>query len=153
MNMRTPKCLLLLPLLVLCACGVGPDAKVNAPQQSAGKPSRHVPSEAAQDTLRNGHERVLRPDGSLMMEGDKLDGGRNGVWTSYNGRGAVQSRNDYVKGVLQGQSIVFRSNGSLYYTGQHRNGKQVGEWKFYDEKGNLAKTVEYDTTGNVMPGR
>jgi antitoxin component YwqK of YwqJK toxin-antitoxin module len=82
--------------------------------------------------------------------GEFLDLKRNGVWTSYTEQGGVQSRNDYVDGVLQVQSIVFRPNGAVYYQGEHRNGKQVGAWKFYDEQGNLAKTVEYDTLGNIV---
>ncbi len=142
----------LIILCALCACG-GPTSPASAPHvdgDTLKKTAPAVPPAAQQDTLSNGHEKIRRPDGHLLMAGDKLDGQRNGIWTSYNDQGRVQSRNEYDHGVLQGQSVVFRDNGALYYTGEHRNGKQVGEWKFYDEQGNLTKTVEYDTLGNMV---
>jgi hypothetical protein len=149
---RTMKSLFILSLFALAACTT-PSSPAQSQQPAADslkKAMAHVLTPEEQDTLQNGHAQIHRPSGGLLMEGDKLNGKRNGVWTSYTEQGGVQSRNDYVDGVLQGQSIVFRPNGAVYYQGEHRIGKQVGAWKFYDEQGTLAKTVEYDTLGNIV---
>ena len=149
------KSLFLVSLFTFAACTTPavPARSQQTAADSVKKALPHVLTPEQQDTLQNGHAQIHRPNGSLLMEGDKLNGTRNGVWTSYTEQGRVQSRNDYVDGVLQGQSIVFRPNGAVYYQGEHRDGKQVGPWKFYDEQGNLTKTVVYDTLGNVVQQR
>lgn len=92
--------------------------------------------------MRNGFEQV-RKNGRVFMEGEKVNGKRHGVWTSYTNDGRVRSRNTYNNGLLHGETVVFRESGVLYYTGAYANDKQVGQWKFYGPDGELQKTVEY----------
>ncbi len=144
------KCSILLPVLLLLACGGNNVPGEVSPSADTVKAApRHEPP---LDTvvIENGHAKMLSPDGRLLMEGDMKDGKRNGVWTSYTAEGRVKSRNEYRQGMLEGVATVFRENGALYYTGQHRHGNQVGEWRFYDAKGELERTVDYDTSGAVI---
>ena len=108
---------------------------------------------AIADSLRDGYHVYKDGAGRALMEGQMLDGRRQGVWTSYLPNGRVQSRNVFENGVLNGVTTVFHENGVLYYSGNQRKGKPFGEWKFYDNQGILAKTVVYDTAGALINDR
>ena len=138
---------IIIPVLALLSCG-GNVGEAPAKQKEATSLPAMAPTQ--QEAIINGPDKVYDTDGRLQMEGDRKNGQRQGVWTSYFPNGRVQSRNEYREGKLQGLSTVFRESGNLYYTGQHKNDKQVGEWRFYDEAGNLESTVIYDTTGAVI---
>lgn len=84
------------------------------------------------------------PNGNVKIEGNKKDGIRHGLWTSYNEAGKVKSRGEYINGMQQGPSVVYHNNGAVYYSGSYMDGQQVGEWRFYDETGELSKTVDFD---------
>ncbi|MCB0757817.1 MAG: hypothetical protein KDC01_05115 [Flavobacteriales bacterium] len=142
--MRARNYWILLSASVLLSCGGG------APAPSGPPPSLPAMAPREHTEVVNGPERILAPDGSVQMEGNKKNGLRHGVWTSYFPDGRVRSRNEYREGKLEGLSTVFRENGALLYSGQHRNDKQVGEWRFHDEQGNLERTVVYDTAGAVI---
>lgn len=129
-------------LLALLACGPKGQGEGTETGETTGMP--------AQPAVTDGPSKVYDAEGRLELEGTMRRGERHGVWTSYFPDGRVRSRNEYREGRLEGITTAFRPNGSLYYTGQHLNGKEVGTWRFYDELGNLARTVEYDTTGTVV---
>lgn len=145
--------LALLPLLALLACG-GPDraapASTDGPSTSQGGASR-APEPSA--TLPEGHNVVRAADGRPVMEGEIVQGQRDGQWTSYTEQGRVKSRNQYVHGVLEGPTIVFYDNGQVRYTGQHHRDKPVGEWRFYDEQGALMEVTGYDSSGVAVKAR
>ncbi len=141
-----PKHWILIPVLILFSCGGSSEKAPGADKEPTALPQM-VP---AQEAIQNGPDKVYDGEGRLEMEGDRKNGLRHGIWTSYFPNGRVRSRNDYREGQLQGLSTVFRENGSMYYTGQHKNDKQVGEWRFYNEQGTLENTVVYDTTGAVI---
>jgi len=134
----------LLPLaLLLWACN-GPSGAPPAPPP----PVDSVRAQAAPpDTLRNGHQRVRDSGGRLLMEGDLVDGRRNGLWTAYHPNGTVQSRTEYRLGVPHGLTTTFRPNGALLYKGRNADGHPVGTWAFHDDIGTLVRTVEYDSAG------
>lgn len=127
--------------LLLGACGGEPPSSPVAPVAPPAKDTIVVPPPDT-TTVQNGFEQV-RKNGRVLMEGEKVNGKRHGVWTSYTSDGRVRSRNTYNNGLLHGETVVFRESGVLYYTGGYANDKQVGEWKFYGPDGNLEKTVKY----------
>ena len=142
----------LIAAVAAVACGTGtpeagPDPRPVRTDTAAFRPDTAM--------IRNGHARVVGPDGHLQMEGDMLDGLRTGLWTSYTREGRVKSRSEYLRGLPEGISTVFHDNGAIYYTGNQRGGKQVGEWRFYDEQGNLVRTAVYDSSGVLIndPGK
>lgn len=127
--------------LLLMACGSGQPSTPAAPAAPPAQDTIVVPP-ADTTALQNGFEQV-RKNGRVLMEGEKVNGKRHGVWTSYTSDGRVRSRNTYNNGLLHGETVVFRESGVLYYTGGYANDKQIGEWKFYGPDGNLEKTVQY----------
>lgn len=144
------RALALLPLLALLACG-GPDRTAPAPTE--GTPTGRSGASRAPEPnapLPEGHNVVRAADGRPVMEGEIVQGQRDGQWTSYTEEGRVKSRNQYVHGVLEGPTIVFHDNGQVRYTGQHHRDKPVGEWRFYTEQGALTEVTVYDSTGAVI---
>jgi hypothetical protein len=96
-----------------------------------------------------GHQVVHTSDGG-RMEGMRLEGQRDGLWTSYFPNGTIRSRRTYVNGVEQGPAEVFHPNGMTFYRGTFVDGNRVGLWEFFDEQGTLVKTVEYDSQGEMV---
>lgn len=130
-------------LLLMCSCGEAP-----APPA----PAKADPT-AAPDTMRDGQHVFRDAQGRKRTEGGFVGGRRHGLWNTYNSLGRLQSRNEYVDGLLEGPTITFRENGAVLYQGQHRHGLKVGEWRFYDEAGEVARTVEFDEQGREMGPR
>lgn len=124
---------IVLAAMLLAACGG------RVPDAGPAK----TPPKTDTAKVENGHVRYQAPNGQVTMEGNLLNGKREGEWTGYSESGRVKSRNTYRAGVLEGLSTVFHDNGKVYYTGWQAAGKQVGLWRFYDEQGNLLKTVDY----------
>ena len=147
--------LFLAALVVLAGCGDATTNERPAAPDTTGTAARvnNIRQAAIADSLRDGYHVYKDGAGRPVMEGQMLDGRRQGVWTSYLPSGRVQSRNVFENGVLDGITTVFHENGVLYYSGNQRKGKPFGEWKFYDNKGLLAKTVVYDTTGALINDR
>ncbi|MEO7082004.1 MAG: hypothetical protein ABIY71_10775 [Flavobacteriales bacterium] len=138
---------ILIPVLGLFSCGGNTGAVPTKEKEATSLPGM---APAQTELVINGPDKVYDTQGRLEMEGDRKNGLRQGVWTSYFPNGRVKSKNEYREGKLQGLSTVFRENGSIYYTGQHKDDKQVGEWRFYDEQGTLERTVTYDIAGVVI---
>lgn len=136
-------------ILLLAACGGGAagGGQASPPDDTAQGPS------APAQTVTDGPDKVFDAEGRLEMEGDMKNGKRHGVWTSYFPDGHVRSRNEYRNGELEGITTAFRANGAPYYTGQHHRDREAGLWRFFDDKGDLARIVEYDSTGTVINDR
>ncbi len=107
-------------------------------------------SKAIADSLSDGHHSYRDAQGRVYMEGNYLNGEREGVWISYGDNGRVKSRNQYRAGKLEGLTTVFQDNGALKYSGENHKGHPVGEWRFFDATGGLAKTVVFDSTGRQL---
>ena len=150
-----PTALFMAALVVLAGCGDATTNERPAALDTTGTAAKmdSIRQAAIADSLRDGYHVYMDGAGRSLMEGQMLDGRRQGVWTSYLPNGRVQSRNVFENGVLNGITTVFHENGVLYYSGNQRKGKPFGEWKFYDTQGTLAKTAVYDTTGALINDR
>lgn len=95
------------------------------------------------------HRIVHLPD-SGRMEGDEINGKREGPWASYFKSGGVWSRSTFVNGVEEGPTEVFHENGMTYYTGYYLHGTPFAEWTFFDLHGKELKRVMYDSMGVVV---
>jgi antitoxin component YwqK of YwqJK toxin-antitoxin module len=131
--------------LFLTACGGKPavTAKAKATDSTATAPHK----DTAQ--VRDGHVQYRTANGHVTMEGNLVNGQREGEWTSYTADGRVKSRSNYKAGKPEGLSTVFHPNGEVYYTGWQHDGKQTGLWRFYDEHGKLVRTVNYGDGGQL----
>lgn len=120
-------------------------------QQEATRTEAPIVEQAA-DTAQapmNGFQVVHTQDGG-RMEGELINGERNGPWVSYFSHGGIRSRASYEHGQQQGSTEVFHENGMTYYTGQYHLGKPVGLWIFYDQNGDQQRAVRYDSLGTQL---
>ena len=87
------------------------------------------------------------------MRGEKINGKREGGWTSYFPNGNVRSQATFVNGLQQGPTVVYHENGNTFYAGWYKDGKPVKDWTFYDENGNPVKIVRYSEDGILLEER
>lgn len=124
---------------LLAACGGGAD-----------KPADAVPLDTARTTTPlDGRVVKQLPDGG-RIEGNMVNGKRDGTWFSYFKHGGPRSRITYVDGLEEGQTEVFHESGLTYYVGQYHQGRNAGTWIFYDEQGNEVNRAVYDSTGVLV---
>lgn len=81
--------------------------------------------------------------GQVKMEGDLVEGHREGEWKAYLPDGRPQSIGYFKNGQLDGASTVYWENGNLRWEGFYKAGKHCGKWKYYDEQGIFLKEVDY----------
>ena len=89
-------------------------------------------------------EKYFYEDGKLKMEGDFLDGKREGEWQAYFDNGQLQSEGFFKANKRIGVAKVYYPNSKLRYEGQYENDKEVGHWKFYNEQGQLIKEQDFE---------
>ena len=89
------------------------------------------------------HEINYHRDGSLKMEGDILDGLREGEWVSWYPDGTLWSKGSFTKGKRSGGSWAYYANGILHMEGNYEDGKKVGIWKVYDSDGTLETKQDF----------
>ena len=80
-------------------------------------------------------EKEYYEDGTLKMEGEMVDGHREGEWKCYFPDGKPQSIGYFKDGLRTGKSTVYRETGQLYMEGYYNEGKSCGHWTYYDEQG------------------
>ncbi len=81
------------------------------------------------------HEVQYHKDGSVLLEGEYIDGLREGEWISHFPDGSIWSKGYFSKGKRTGKSWVYHPNGQLRMKGSYDNGEKVGKWFVYDENG------------------
>lgn len=119
-----------------------------------GETAEQPTTASASDTAKavaptNGRMVKQLPDGG-RIEGNMVNGKRDGTWYSYFNHGGPRSRITYVDGMEEGQTEVFHASGLTYYVGQYSRGRNVGTWIFYDEQGNEVNRAEYDSLGVLL---
>jgi hypothetical protein len=126
-------------VLLFVACGGGAD-----------KPTNALPPDTASTTAPlDGRTVKQLPDGG-RIEGNMVNGKRDGTWFSYFKHGGPRSRITYVDGLEEGQTEVFHESGLTYYVGQYHRGRNAGTWIFYDEQGNEVNRAVYDSLGVLV---
>jgi antitoxin component YwqK of YwqJK toxin-antitoxin module/Flp pilus assembly protein TadD len=116
----------------------------------AGKPGKKLPYSARYQ------------NGNLRVEGDYINGKKEGVWTYYDVYGNLKSKNTfredrqdgpyteyydngmvniemtYKEGQADGYYKSYFKNGKLRSEGWYRDGEQEGDWYFYSANGRLS---------------
>lgn len=123
----------------MTACSNKLTEKVEA-QYESGKPQRVSFYDRHGSCVK---ETEYYENGQVKMEGEILDGKREGAWTAYFEDGRVQSKGIFHEGLRTGAATVYQPNGNLYMEGEYKDGKHCGKWKFYDEQGNLLREDDY----------
>ncbi|MEQ8910532.1 MAG: hypothetical protein RIC95_15155 [Vicingaceae bacterium] len=84
------------------------------------------------------------PNGRLKLEGELLNGERNGIWTFYYENGMKWSEGKYRSGIRDGFSVVYYENGKKKLAGEYENDLRIGKWKVWNDDGSLAAEVNMD---------
>lgn len=90
------------------------------------------------------YQKVLYKDGALQMEGNLLDGKREGLWKAYFPDGSIWSETTFKAGVTDGPTLANYKNGLLRYKGEYTDGQLTGEWVWYDSLGGLNEKKNFD---------
>jgi hypothetical protein len=97
---------------------------------------------------KNGEEKDRYPNGALQMQGNYVNGKRDGNWFSWYNNGKPWSETSFDNGIKNGPTKTWYENGQLRYTGQYKNDQKTGIWNFYEESGKQVKQIDYDKNGN-----
>jgi antitoxin component YwqK of YwqJK toxin-antitoxin module len=87
-------------------------------------------------SIRFRYSRFLAPDGQRWL--------RHGRFVEYAENGSVISEGQYVDGQEHGSWRDFHPNGQLAAEGSYEHGLEHGEWRFWDEQGNQERRVIYE---------
>ena len=86
------------------------------------------------------------PNGNIKIEGDIVNGIRQGNWISYYENGNKWSECNYDFGDKNGIYRTYYSNGNPKIHGIYKKNKKVDVWFFYNEKGQFEKEVDFTKT-------
>jgi len=89
------------------------------------------------------YEIQYHDDGSKLLEGNYVNGLREGEWTSWFPDGKVWSKGYFSAGKRTGKSWVYHPNNKIYMKGSYEEGKKVGLWLVFDEEGNVVGKNEF----------
>lgn len=83
-------------------------------------------------------------DGTLLSEGKKLLGEKTGIWTTYSGKDTISQINNYVKGVLEGESTFYNKIGTPTKKVTYENGEILKEEIIIpDAHNNIMESMPY----------
>ncbi len=98
---------------------------------------------AGTDSL-NREERSFHESGTLMTQGEVVNGERHGEWRAFHPDGRPWSLHYYDNGQQGGPYRVYYHTGVMRIRGQYEAGNQIGEWVFFTEEGDTAKVMNFD---------
>lgn len=89
------------------------------------------------------YEIQYHKDGSILLEGEYIDGFREGEWISHYPDGTMWSKGYFSKGKRTGKSWIYHPNGQLRMKGKYEEGKKVGKWIVFNEEGIVISEQEF----------
>ena len=97
--------------------------------------------------------RDTRKTKGRTYKGDRLNGLREGLWTTWDPEGHKIREDNWVHDRLKGLSQVWHPNGNLSSIGYYDDNKMVGSWKFFYENGQKMMEGRYikNTKSNGNP--
>ncbi len=67
----------------------------------------------------------------------------DGNYISYDRKGNIECKGQYINGRMEGIWIDYFSNGNVRTIGEYNNGKLFGEWIAYNQDGSILFTRKY----------
>lgn len=89
------------------------------------------------------YEVQYHKDGSVLLEGNYIDGLRDGEWISHYPDGTMWSKGYFSEGKRTGKSWVYHPNGQLRMKGSYENGRKAGKWIIFNEEGIVVGEEEF----------
>jgi len=88
-------------------------------------------------------ERVC--NSKVIETGIFKSGKKDGEWVSYNKKGVVLKKVNYLNGQLSGTSQIFFTNGTPRLNANFNLGEKVGKWTYYTSKGKILIDGEFES--------
>ena len=87
-------------------------------------------------------------------QGKILEGKRNGLWLTYSPEGNLWFKNNYINGIIDGDSFMYHMNGQLRSKSFYDMGIELATEE-YDKKGALRFKLEFekDKNGKIISGK
>lgn len=140
--MKSAISLLTLIIIFASACNTTKEEVINEYY-----PSGNLMKQSVYETIKDKRELVKETryyeNGTKKLEGEYLEGERNGNWTQWYENGFTWSEGEFARGIRVGKSTVYNQDGTVHYIGFYKLGKPDGEWTFFDENEKVAKKVTY----------
>lgn len=121
---------------LLLACG--------QPDSSQGTPPKQLTMD---DEGYTGKYEKRYENGRLRIQGEMVDGKREGSWKYFYDNGMFWSKGYFQNDVQHGMSSVYFPSGILKMQGEYANGEAIGIWSFWNEDGELIKKVDVEKEG------
>lgn len=97
--------------------------------------------------VKNGTGRFIEnfESGKLAIEGEYIDGQKQGKWTNYFDAddNAIQGTLIFKDGVLDGRYVTYFPDGKEQLVGNYKNGLRDGLWTWYTMEGNVESEVRF----------
>jgi len=135
--------LLLMPAILFFSCQQTQTIEVVEEVYADGVQKQMIVYEVSGSDSVAIHQTDFHRDGSKKMEGDLINGKRDGEWFSWYPDGTIWSEGSYENGKRTGYSKAYYANGIVHLEGSYKDGKKVGDWKVFNSDGKLETTQEY----------
>ncbi len=91
------------------------------------------------------------PNGQVDSWQQYIDGVGEGEWINYYDNGNYKEVGNYVKNRVEGPINKYYRNGQLKAEGTYKDWRiRIGVWNYYDESGKLTRTEDYGDKGNLI---
>jgi antitoxin component YwqK of YwqJK toxin-antitoxin module len=99
---------------------------------------------------RAGTHQIFHDDSEQVeIEGEMVDGLREGTWTWFYEDGQTHWEIEYEAGLKNGSEVGWHENGEKMYEGQNVDHKKSGTWTWWHENGEYKQAYHYDGDGET----
>ena len=121
-------------ILAMVSC-TSKDVKVVEEYFQSGTPKMVIDYKVTMGDSIPLHRTDFHKNGEKRMEGNFVNGKRDGEWMSWYANGVIWSKGYFEKGLRTGKSWAYYPSGKLYLKGSYENGEKVGKWLVFNEDG------------------
>ena len=93
--------------------------------------------------LKVGKWKTWYEDGTLLMEGEYVNGKEIGPWQTFWENGRRKNQSFFVNGKLNGDWVSYTPTGVKSLEGKYKKGQKVGHWNEFYNNGRLKEQVGY----------
>ncbi|MBD77369.1 MAG: hypothetical protein CL840_00345 [Crocinitomicaceae bacterium] len=94
--------------------------------------------------VKHGHFIYYHENGEVSLEGDYVEGNREGIWKAFYDNKKPKSEGQYANGDYVGHWKFFHENGELKSEGKYVEDRIHGKWVYYFDNGQVSSMGEYD---------
>ncbi len=93
------------------------------------------------------HRTFHEDDDQVELEGEFVDGLREGTWTWFYADGQTHWEIEYEAGLKNGSEVGWHQNGQKMYEGQNVDHKKSGTWTYWHKNGEYKQAYHFDDDG------